>query len=283
MAFLLARGEAAIATEVQRWQHFLRRIGFTEVGGVDGDFGQNTERATRRFQNVAAVPETGRLDARTLKAAVQRGYAAAADTHYESDPAAERPSAAVLAPPSSAWRNATLTAFRFRKPHDEGDDILIQGDCDGATSDWIASHIVTISVPQLEGLAGPTGKLRVHALAAPKLAALFRAWEEAGLMHLVLTWEGCFAARYLRPKEGEASVRAHGARCSREVSTLSNHAFGSAFDINASWNRLGHPPAPMGAKGCVRELVPIAIKHGFFWGGHFSTRPDGMHFELARL
>ena len=35
-------------------------------------------------------------------------------------------------------------------------------------------------------------------------------------------------------------------------------------------------------KGCVRELVPIAHDHGFYWGGHF-TRQDGMHFELARL
>ncbi|MBP0575977.1 M15 family metallopeptidase [Mycobacterium tuberculosis] len=39
----------------------------------------------------------------------------------------------------------------------------------------------------------------------------------------------------------------------------------------------------MGAKGCVRELVPIANRFGFYWGGHFSTRADGMHFEVAKL
>ncbi|MBP0649891.1 M15 family metallopeptidase, partial [Mycobacterium tuberculosis] len=56
-----------------------------------------------------------------------------------------------------------------------------------------------------------------------------------------------------------------------------------AFDINAEWNPLGVEPAAMGAKGCVRELVPIANRFGFYWGGHFSTRADGMHFEVAKL
>ena len=41
-------------------------------------------------------------------------------------------------------------------------------------------------------------------------------------------------------------------------------------------------PALLGEKGCVRELVPIAHDHGFYWGGHF-TRQDGMHFEVARV
>jgi hypothetical protein len=37
----------------------------------------------------------------------------------------------------------------------------------------------------------------------------------------------------------------------------------------------------------VRELVPIANQHGFYWGGHFrynkhTDQSDGMHFEWAR-
>ena len=44
-----------------------------------------------------------------------------------------------------------------------------------------------------------------------------------------------------------------------------------------------HLPAPAGAEGSVRELVDIANAHGFFWGGHFKGRPDGMHFEVAKL
>jgi hypothetical protein len=42
-------------------------------------------------------------------------------------------------------------------------------------------------------------------------------------------------------------------------------------------------PALKGKQGCVRELVPIANQHGIYWGGHFKRRPDGMHFELAKV
>lgn len=33
----------------------------------------------------------------------------------------------------------------------------------------------------------------------------------------------------------------------------------------------------------MRELVPIANDFGFYWGGHFRSRLDGMHFEIAEL
>jgi len=29
--------------------------------------------------------------------------------------------------------------------------------------------------------------------------------------------------------------------------------------------------------------VPLANKWGFYWGGHFGGRLDGMHFEVAVL
>ena len=61
-----------------------------------------------------------------------------------------------------------------------------------------------------------------------------------------------------------------------------NTAFGTAFDINARYNRLGTEPAGTTQAGCVYRLVPVAHEFGFYWGGHFSRR-DGMHFELARL
>lgn len=63
----------------------------------------------------------------------------------------------------------------------------------------------------------------------------------------------------------------------------SNHAWGTAFDINVPWNGLGATPALVGARGSVRKLVPLANEHGFYWGGHFNGRPDGMHFEIAQI
>ena len=75
------------------------------------------------------------------------------------------------------------------------------------------------------------------------------------------------ASRFRRPSNG----------------TLSNHAFGAAFDINVEWNPLGATPALVGTRGSVRELVPSANRLGFFWGGHYHHRKDGMHFEVAKL
>ena len=48
-------------------------------------------------------------------------------------------------------------------------------------------------------------------------------------------------------------------------------------------NGLGKKPAMIGEIGCVRELVPIANECGFYWGGHFDKRKDGMHFEIAKI
>ncbi len=283
MPFLLAKGEPAIATEVQRWQHFLRRMGVIEVGGVDGRFGTATERATRTFQNRMGVPATGRLDAACHEAALAHGYVAVPDTHYDRDPA-RKPAASMLKSPNAAWRAENLGCYVFEKPRTDDEDIVIRGDCSGTPADWTEARIMAVPIPQLVGIPGASssGMIEAHLEAAPRITALFRAWEKAGLMHLVLSWAGCFVPRYRRPKKDEKPIAAHGRKDSSGVGDLSNHAFGSAFDINVSANGFDRPPAAMGARGCVRELVPIANELGFFWGGHFST-PDGMHFELARL
>ena len=127
-----------------------------------------------------------------------------------------------------------------------------------------AGSTILAGAPTLRAAAPTT---RFHRRAAGQLEALWAAWGRAGLLGRVRTYEGSYAARFVRGRPGQ----------------LSSHAYGSAFDINQRWNRLGHLPAPAGAAGSVRELVDIANAHGFFWGGHFKGRPDGMHFEVAKL
>jgi D-alanyl-D-alanine dipeptidase len=122
-----------------------------------------------------------------------------------------------------------------------------------------------LSVPQLVNIKG-SDRVQFHRKAADQLIKLWQNWEDAALLPLVLTWDGSFVPRFIR-----------GSR-----KTLSNHSFGSAFDINVAWNQLGVVPALAGQKGSVRELVQIANQHGFYWGGHFS-RKDGMHFEVAQI
>lgn len=80
-----------------------------------------------------------------------------------------------------------------------------------------------------------------------------------GLGHLIKTWDGCFN---IRKKRG--------------LQAQSLHSWGLAIDINASWNRLGVTPT------MPPELVACFVEAGFEWGGNWS-RPDGMHFQLARI
>lgn len=143
-------------------------------------------------------------------------------------------------------------------------------------------NIVKVHVPQLDGVldvrtdalanAGALfdGNLRFFKGAIPQLLAAFEEIEALGLSGRLLSFAGSFNARLIRRVGGGA------------VSTPSNHAFATGFDINSEENPQGkHPPA-VGKKGSVRELVPVFRKYGFDWGGSFNTA-DGMHFEVERL
>ncbi|MGC2239139.1 MAG: M15 family metallopeptidase [Pyrinomonadaceae bacterium] len=133
---------------------------------------------------------------------------------------------------------------------------------------WANKNIEKVYIPQLAGVEGAPADCRVyfHRRGVRQLKLLFEAWERAGLLHYIKSWGGSFVPRLIR-----------GGR------SLSNHAYGSAFDINAAWNGLGREPAKGDREGTVFPLVQIANAHGFYWGGHYNSRLDGMHFELAVL
>jgi len=134
--------------------------------------------------------------------------------------------------------------------------------------DWVERNIVTVYIPQLDGV--PTyggrfsGRVRWHKDGVEPLQHAWRQIEAENLLADVLFWDGSFVPR--RKAGGN---------------TLSHHSWGIALDINADWNPFGNAPAPSGAKGSVRRLVPIFEAHGFAWGGRWR-KPDGMHFELAQ-
>ena len=128
-------------------------------------------------------------------------------------------------------------------------------------------------MPQLigtNGLAKRTGEVKCHRLVADKISQVFNAWDEAGLVNRAITYEGCFVPRF------QAGYDPNG------DNVLSFHSWGIAFDINYQWNQLDQVPALVGDRGSVRELVAIANKLGFWWGGHFGSPKDGMHFEIGR-
>lgn len=158
-----------------------------------------------------------------------------------------------LPPISDAERERIFGHFNWEPIGAPGGDIRILGG-------WAAKNIVAVECPQL--VRFNRKRVWMHRLVAKPFLELWQDWDDSGLLSDVLAWNGGFNPRFIRG----SSTR------------LSNHSYGTAFDINAAWNGLGHTPPAEGVHGSVRRLVPIAEKHGWFWGGNWP-RLDGMHFE----
>lgn len=245
--------------DVEKWQHFLVGQGYN-VGEVDGSFGGKTDAATKQFQRDRGLDPDGVVGRDTLSLAISMGYGDLADED-ESEASQNWPPKPSFGP---IWDKSVFGQLAFKAAPQPGNPEAIV-----ITNNWAKDNIVQVEIPQLKGVHGaPTScKIAFHKAGAEQLKAMWKAWEEAGLLPLVLGYAGSWVPRFIR---GSRSV-------------LSNHAYGTAFDINVPWNMLGTQPALVGQKGSVRKLVPIANDHGFYWGGHFPGRPDGMHFEVAVL
>jgi hypothetical protein len=257
-----SRGQA-----VKRWELFLAGQGHLK-GEVDDTFDAATEKATRAFQRAHGLLTDGVVGPKTLGAALTNGFDLGFSDPRRGTGEAILPEPTTLRPlRSTVERQALFGPLQFRAAGTPSKPEAIR-----TLGTWQRDNIVTVEIPQLVGKLAfgsrpSKGRMQFHKKAAPQLLALWSAWESAGVLDRVLTYEGSFDARFIRGSTTE----------------LSNHALGTAFDINAKWNPLGAIPALAGREGSVRELVEIANQHGFFWGGHFKRRPDGMHFEVAKI
>jgi len=275
-------------SDVEAWQRFLSRKGFA-LGRIDADFGRRTHDATVAFQRRHRLFPDGVVGPRTLRIAREEGFApptvpqaprpqpppAPAPNQPPRRPApggVVPPNSTTYPPPPTNLAAPTLAnAIRmFGSFEYVPNPRILNGRGITITDGWDDRNIVSINVPQLRGIpiygqAG-SGRMRVHRLVTAQIQGLFQAWEDAGLIHLIRTYSGAFTPRFIGG-----------------TTTLSNHAFGAAFDINEDWNGQPRTPAATGARGSLRELVPIANARGFYWGGHYRRRPDGMHFEVVDL
>lgn len=245
--------------DVKKWQYFL--IGQELYQGLaTGTFDQVTHTATVAFQNQQELHPDGVVGNRTVGRAMQLGFGVIEDkgTDITSENFPDKPNFPPLV--SNRQRAAIFGTLTFKsKPlPNNRENIEI-------TNNWDKDNVIKTMVPQLIPLKG-TATVYFHKKGVKQLIKLFQDWEDAGLMHKVLSWEGAYNPRFVR---GSKTV-------------LSNHAFATAFDINFKWNKLGVVPALFGKKGSVRQLVKIAHNNGSYWGGHF-TRKDGMHFEIAKI
>jgi hypothetical protein len=119
---------------------------------------------------------------------------------------------------------------------------------------WVGNHISTETMPIL-------GSMTCNTLMFPQLRAALQEIEARGLASAIhpSQYGGCYVPRFIAG-----------------TTTLSNHAFGLAFDVNV-------PENERGTVGQInRDVVGIFQRWGFTWGGtwHFT---DPMHFEMNRL
>lgn len=260
----------ATGPDVELWEHFLSGRGLFS-GVFDGRFDAALKASVEAYQASKGLDSDGVVGANTWGTAMQDGMDPT-DDDSDDEGSANWPPPPDFGPMSASERESMFGRFSYVPDPSPGNPEGIR-----ITDGWQGKSVVSVDVPQLRSVQYAPGSCRVqfHEKAAAQLVSLFKAWEDAGLMDKVITWGGSYSARFVR-----------GSRTS-----LSNHSFASAFDVNVPWNMLGARPALKGQRGCVRELVRMANDHGFFWGGHFKAvnpktgkpRLDGMHFEIAKI
>lgn len=117
---------------------------------------------------------------------------------------------------------------------------------------WVRQHIVTETLPLL-------GRLTCNKAMMPQLREAMIEIQALGLADEIDYHVGCYYPRFIAGS-----------------TTLSNHSFGLAIDINSRENQ----------RGTVGEMHPVVVqvmkKWGFAWGGDWNYT-DPMHFELARI
>lgn len=252
---------------VRTWQTFLRGHDYY-LGVVDGQFGPMSDAATKQFQDDYELTADGIVGNRTWGFAMAMGLELVEGMGNGKNSPNWPPKPANLKPASLDLRHKLFGKFAYTAAPTKGNPERIK-----ILDNWQRDNLRRVTVPQLIGVRGASkdGHIFWHKIAIGQLLGLFQAWEDKGLIHLVRSWAGSWNPRFIR-----------GSR-----TTLSNHAFASAFDINVAWNGLAQRPALVGEEGSVRELVPLANEFGFNWGGFWGPayggrRADGMHFEVAR-
>ena len=245
--------------EVKKWQELLINLGYNP-GKPDGIFGTQTEIATISFQENNNLIADGIVGQNTFSAAYDL---AISNNIFRNNKPEDFPPPPLFYTLTALERETLFGKFEYTVNADNS--INIGGD-------WEKENIIKVTIPQLKGVLYPytdtpiSGNVYFHKKIAKQITGFFNELESTNLHHDIITWGGSFVPRLIRGS-----------------SSLSSHSFGIAFDINMEWNKLGATPATAGERGSVRNIVAIANKYGLFWGGHFVTRKDGMHFEVAKV
>ncbi|RYP88784.1 M15 family peptidase [Nocardioides guangzhouensis] len=155
------------------------------------------------------------------------------------------PDAAQTAIPTGGSVARAIGSFSYR---------LAGGNRISPDPSWVAANIRTEQVPIL-------GAVTCHKVMLPQLRAALTDVVDAGLADRIHPGEfaGCYYPRFIAG-----------------TTSLSNHAFGIALDLNVPGNQRG----TVGEMD--RTVVAIFKRWGFAWGGDWRWT-DPMHFEMNAL
>ena len=155
------------------------------------------------------------------------------------------PDATLTAIPTGGTIGSVVGTYRYR---------VLGGGRIAPESSWVAANIRTEVVPIL-------GSVTCHRDLFPQLRAALLEVRQTGLASEIHPEEyaGCYYPRFIA-----------------DTTTLSNHSFGLALDLNVPGNGRG----TVGEMN--RAVVAIFEKWGFAWGGDWRYT-DPMHFELREV
>ena len=248
----------SVGDYVTKWQNFLRGQGYSI--DATGYFDEETHIATMSFQTKHKLYVDGIVGNNTYGKAAQIGFQLIDSDDDINDAFPNRPSFPPIV--GNEQRQAIFGPLECVPAPTSKNKEAIR-----ITNNFEQLNIIKLPIKTSNPKIPKA--ITFHKKVAHQLTGFFEEVESLGLSGKIITFDGSYSPRYIR---GKATER-----------ILSNHAFGTAFDINAKWNALGSNPATADQIGCLYDIVPIANKWGFYWGGHFKSRLDGMHFEIAKL
>jgi peptidoglycan hydrolase-like protein with peptidoglycan-binding domain len=202
----------AVGPRTYMWQSFLQGRDF-DPGPTDGQFGGKTFVATTAYQTRYGLVPDGVVGQRTLLKAISQGFELAEEPHSDDRGTNFPPPPAFSPLITNQERAQVFGSFDFVPAPTDSDRESVR-----ILGSWQRQNIVKVTVPQIRHIQGSRGRdyMWFHRLGARQLLALWTAWEVAGVLDRVITYEGSFNPRFVRGS----------------TTNLSNHAFGSGFDIN---------------------------------------------------
>jgi hypothetical protein len=124
--------------------------------------------------------------------------------------------------------------------------------------DFEWTELLTVGTTQI-----PFKKVFINNDFKDRLFEAFKKIEAAGLQNELKTYNGCYVERKVRGR-----------------SAMSLHSWAMAIDFNSETEKLNQKKNGVFHSNFSPRLIKCFTDSGIFWGGHWRSRFDPMHFAL---